>query len=104
MKLLAAVESTLATLRATSTTPEDGTPPTPSTFSVRVFPAPIAPPVECVSRTRAGGNAWNSTRAVGVTACDGTRFGAVSSALRLSFAFAEPDQIEAGVERLAAAL
>ena len=35
---------------------------------MRVFPAPIAPPVECVSRTRAGGNAWNSTRAVGVTA------------------------------------
>ena len=43
-------------------------------------------------------------RAVGVTACDGTRFGAVSSALRLSFAFAPPDELEAGVERLAAAL
>ena len=43
-------------------------------------------------------------RAEGVTACDGTRFGAVSSALRLSFAFAAPDEIEAGVERLAAAL
>ena len=43
-------------------------------------------------------------RAQGVTACDGTRFGAVSSALRLSFAFAPPDELEAGVERLAAAL
>jgi DNA-binding transcriptional MocR family regulator len=43
-------------------------------------------------------------RAEGVTACDGTRFGAVSSALRLSFAFAAPDEIETGVERLAAAL
>jgi 2-aminoadipate transaminase len=43
-------------------------------------------------------------RAEGVTACDGTRFSAVSSALRLSFASAAPDEIEAGVERLAAAL
>jgi 2-aminoadipate transaminase len=43
-------------------------------------------------------------RAQGVTAVDGTRFGAVSSALRLSFGFAAPDEIEAGVERLAAAL
>jgi DNA-binding transcriptional MocR family regulator len=43
-------------------------------------------------------------RAEGVSACDGTRFGAVSSALRLSFAAATPDELEAGVERLAAAL
>jgi DNA-binding transcriptional MocR family regulator len=43
-------------------------------------------------------------RATGVRACDGTRFGAVSSALRLSYAFAAPDELEAGVERLAAAL
>jgi DNA-binding transcriptional MocR family regulator len=43
-------------------------------------------------------------RAEGVTAVAGTQFGAVSSALRLSFAFAAPDEIEAGVERLAAAL
>ena len=43
-------------------------------------------------------------RAQGVTAMDGTRFGAVSSALRLSFGFAAPDEIEAGVERIAAAL
>jgi DNA-binding transcriptional MocR family regulator len=43
-------------------------------------------------------------RAEGVTALAGTQFGAVSSALRLSFAFAAPDEIEAGVERLAAAL
>jgi 2-aminoadipate transaminase len=43
-------------------------------------------------------------RAQGVAAVDGTRFGAVSSTLRLSFGFAPPDEIEAGVERLAAAL
>ena len=43
-------------------------------------------------------------RAEGVSAVDGTRFGAVSSALRLSFGYAPPDEIEAGVERLAAAL
>jgi DNA-binding transcriptional MocR family regulator len=43
-------------------------------------------------------------RAQGVSAVDGTRFGAVSSAFRLSFGFASPDEIEAGVERLAAAL
>jgi len=39
-----------------------------------------------------------------VSAVDGTRFGAVSSSLRLSFGFAAPDEIAAGVERLAAAL
>jgi 2-aminoadipate transaminase len=43
-------------------------------------------------------------RAAGVRACDGTRFGAVSSAMRLSYAHAAPDELEAGVERLAAAL
>jgi 2-aminoadipate transaminase len=43
-------------------------------------------------------------RAEGVTARDGTSFGAVSSALRLCFAAAQPDELEAGVERLAAAL
>src|SRR5947209_18980867 len=68
VKLLAAVESRLATLSATSTTPDDGTPPTPRTFTDRVLPGPIAPPVLCVSRTRVGGSAWNRTRAVGVTA------------------------------------
>jgi DNA-binding transcriptional MocR family regulator len=43
-------------------------------------------------------------RAPGVKAVDGTRFGAVSSRVRLSFGFAAPDELEAGVERLAAAL
>jgi DNA-binding transcriptional MocR family regulator len=43
-------------------------------------------------------------RAIGVSAVDGTRFGAVSSFLRLSFGFAREDEIAAGVERLAAAL
>ena len=43
-------------------------------------------------------------RAEGVTAVAGTQFGAVSSALRLSFGFAAPDEIEAGVERIATAL
>ena len=43
-------------------------------------------------------------RAPGVTAVDGTHFGAMASALRLSFGFAAPDEIEIGVERLAAAL
>jgi len=43
-------------------------------------------------------------RAEGVAALDGTRFGSVSSSLRLSFGFAAPDELEAGVERLAAAL
>jgi len=43
-------------------------------------------------------------RAEGVSACDGTRFGALSSALRLSFAAAAPDELETAVERLAAAL
>src|SRR3954465_14376294 len=68
VKLLAAVESTLTTLRATSTTPEDATPPTPTTLTARVCPAPPGPPVEWVSTTRAVGNEWKSTRAVGVTA------------------------------------
>src|SRR3954471_381698 len=68
VKLLAAVESTLTMLSPTSTTPEDGTPPTPTTFTDRVFPAPIAPPVACVSSTRVSGSRRNRTRAVGVTA------------------------------------
>ena len=44
------------------------------------------------------------SRAEGVAAVDGTRFGSVSSSLRLSFGFAAPDELEAGVEMLAAAL
>lgn len=43
-------------------------------------------------------------RAEGVSARDGTAFSAVSSSLRLCFAAAPPDELEAGVERLAAAL
>jgi DNA-binding transcriptional MocR family regulator len=43
-------------------------------------------------------------RAQGVTAVAGTQFGAMASSLRLSYGFADPDEIEAGVERLAAAL
>ncbi|MEI8105961.1 MAG: PLP-dependent aminotransferase family protein [Actinomycetes bacterium] len=43
-------------------------------------------------------------RAEGVTAVAGTEFGAVASCLRLSFASAAPDEIEAGIERLAAAV
>src|SRR5262249_3609957 len=43
-------------------------------------------------------------RAEGVTAVHGARVGAGSRALRLSFGYAGPDEIEAGVERLAAAL
>jgi DNA-binding transcriptional MocR family regulator len=43
-------------------------------------------------------------RAEGVTAIDGTRFGAMSSCMRLTFGFAAPDEFETGIERLAAAL
>jgi 2-aminoadipate transaminase len=43
-------------------------------------------------------------RAEGVTARAGSEFGAAASAVRLSFSFAEPDEIETGIERLAAAL
>ena len=43
-------------------------------------------------------------RAQGVTAVPGTAFSAMSSFLRLSYSFASPDEIEVGVERLAAAL
>ncbi len=43
-------------------------------------------------------------RADGVTAMPGTAFGAMSSFLRLSYACAAPDELEAGVERIAAAL
>ncbi len=43
-------------------------------------------------------------RARGVSAVDGTRFGAVASAIRLSYGFASPEEIDAGVERLAEAV
>jgi DNA-binding transcriptional MocR family regulator len=43
-------------------------------------------------------------RAEGVTARDGTQFGALSSEFRLSFAAATPEEIETGVGRLAAAV
>jgi len=43
-------------------------------------------------------------RAQGVTAVAGTSFSAMSSWLRLSYAASAPDVIEAGVERIAAAL
>jgi DNA-binding transcriptional MocR family regulator len=43
-------------------------------------------------------------RAEGVTARDGTVFSSYSSYLRLSYSHATPGEIEAGVERLAAAL
>src|SRR5262245_4646948 len=43
-------------------------------------------------------------RAQGVTALAGTSFSAMSSWLRLSYCSASPDEIETGIERLAAAL
>jgi DNA-binding transcriptional MocR family regulator len=43
-------------------------------------------------------------RAEGVTALAGTSFSAMSSFLRLSYCAAAPDEIEAGIERIAAAL
>jgi DNA-binding transcriptional MocR family regulator len=43
-------------------------------------------------------------RAEGVTAKDGTAFSAMSRFVRLSYCFAAPDEIDAGVARLAAAL
>jgi 2-aminoadipate transaminase len=43
-------------------------------------------------------------RAEGVTAMDGTMFSAMSRFVRLSYCSAGPDEIDAGVERLAAAL
>jgi DNA-binding transcriptional MocR family regulator len=43
-------------------------------------------------------------RAEGVAAVAGTSFSAVSSYLRLSYAASDPDEIDAGIERLAAAL
>jgi DNA-binding transcriptional MocR family regulator len=39
-----------------------------------------------------------------VTAHAGTAFSAMASALRLSYCRAAPDEIEAGIERIAAAL
>ena len=43
-------------------------------------------------------------RAEGVTAVSGTEFSASSSCVRLAFSFASPDEIEIGIERLAAAM
>jgi 2-aminoadipate transaminase len=43
-------------------------------------------------------------RAEGVTAVPGTDFGGPPNTLRLAFSFASPDEIETGVERLAAAV
>jgi DNA-binding transcriptional MocR family regulator len=43
-------------------------------------------------------------RARGVTAVSGTEFGAPANCVRLAYSFASPDEIEAGVERLAAAV
>jgi 2-aminoadipate transaminase len=43
-------------------------------------------------------------RAKGVTAVLGTEFSAPSNCLRLAYSFASPDEIEIGVERLAAAM
>jgi 2-aminoadipate transaminase len=43
-------------------------------------------------------------RAEGVTAVDGTAFSAPSSAVRLAYSSASPDEIETGIARLAAAM
>ena len=43
-------------------------------------------------------------RAQGVTAVAGTEFTAAANCLRLAYSFAAPDEIEAGIERLSAAL
>ncbi len=43
-------------------------------------------------------------RAEGVTAVLGTDFGGAPNTLRLAYSFVSPDEIETGVERLAAAL
>jgi DNA-binding transcriptional MocR family regulator len=43
-------------------------------------------------------------RAQGVTAVDGTEFSVASYFVRLAYSYASPDEIDAGVERLAAAL
>ena len=43
-------------------------------------------------------------RAEGVTAVPGTDFGGPPNTLRLAFSFASPDEIDTGVERLAAAV
>ena len=42
-------------------------------------------------------------RAEGVTAVPGTDFGGAANTLRLAYSFVSPDEIETGVERLAAA-
>ena len=43
-------------------------------------------------------------RAKGVTAVLGTEFSAPANCVRLAYSYASPDEIEAGVERLAAAM
>ena len=43
-------------------------------------------------------------RAEGVTAVLGTDFGGPPNTLRLAYSFVSPEEIETGVERLAAAL
>jgi DNA-binding transcriptional MocR family regulator len=43
-------------------------------------------------------------RAEGVTARAGTDFGTTANLLRLSYSAAAPDEISAGIERLAAAM
>ncbi len=52
------VALTAVMLRATEPTPVAGTPPVPRTVTFRVAPAPTAPPVLRVSRSRAGVRAW----------------------------------------------
>ena len=43
-------------------------------------------------------------RAKGVTAVLGTEFSAPANCMRLAFSYASPEEIEVGVERLAAAM
>jgi 2-aminoadipate transaminase len=43
-------------------------------------------------------------RAKGVTAVAGSEFSAAASSVRLAYSYAAPDEIDAGVERLAAAM
>ena len=43
-------------------------------------------------------------RAEGVTAVPGTDFGGAPNTMRLAYSFVSPDEIETGIERLAAAV
>jgi DNA-binding transcriptional MocR family regulator len=43
-------------------------------------------------------------RADGVTAVPGSDFGGPANTMRLAYSFVSPDEIETGVERLAAAI